>query len=179
MLGICARPAIVALPFWAVITISIEQPAGVVLALIFVGVCRQVPCPAMQPDGGSGTRVRFLTRRECARLMGFPEWFRVDLDFGLASGGGATKKHEAVDGNRFYAQIGNAVCPPIVTALAGPLLDLMNIPRHDSTFAEVSAGRTEHSMEIDCQRSKRKREMERHACAARPECGCSKVFVLG
>ena len=58
--------------------------------------------------------------------MGFPEWFRVDLSFGLA--GGAEKQPAAggaaghVDANRFYAQIGNAVCPPVVTAIAGPLL---------------------------------------------------------
>lgn len=72
-----------------------------------------------------GVRPRFFSRRECARLMGFPEWFRVDLSFGLA--GGAEKEGQAgggghVDANRFYAQIGNAVCPPVVTAIAGPLL---------------------------------------------------------
>jgi hypothetical protein len=106
--------------------------------------------------------------------MGFPEWFRVDLDFGLASGGGASRKHAAVDGNRFYTQIGNAVCPPVVTALAEPLLEEMCILGHE---AGSSTGVREHVV-VDCHSSKRKREIERHACATRPDCGCAQVFVL-
>eukprot|EP01043_Picozoa_sp_COSAG02_P036909 COSAG02_NODE_2736_length_8130_cov_4.458722_4_plen_105_part_00 len=102
--------------------------------------------------------------------MGFPEWFRVDLDFGVASGGGASQKHAAIDGNRFYAQIGNAVCPPVVTALAEPLLKEMRIVGEPSDCPET--------MEVDCHNSKRKREVERHACDTRPTCACAKIFVL-
>jgi len=104
--------------------------------------------------------------------MGFAEWFRVDLDFGVASGGGASQKHASVDGNRFYAQIGNAVCPPVVTALAEPLLKEMRIVGQEATSDFLK------HMEVDCHNSKRKREVERHACSTRPACACAKVFVL-
>lgn len=103
--------------------------------------------------------------------MGFPEWFRVDLDFGVGSGGGASQNHAAVDGNRFYAQIGNAVCPPVVTALAEPLLKAMCIGSQEATTGILD------NMEVDCRSSKRKREVERHTCATRPACACAKVFV--
>ena len=107
--------------------------------------------------------------------MGFPEWFRVDLDFGLATGGKPGKAQGAVDGNRFYAQIGNAVCPPVVTALAEPLLEQMHIEGlRDSP--ELSASRVD-SMMVDGHSSKRKREAERQSCATRPVCGCARVFV--
>ena len=128
----------------------------------------------MHPDGGPGTRVRFFTRRECARLMGFPEWFRVDLDFGVGRAGGATQTQTAIDGNRFYAQIGNAVCPPVVTAIACPLLEEMQIVA-DGSGSQASA---QERTVVDCSNGKRKREVERLPCATRPECGCAKVFVL-
>ncbi|CAE8594511.1 unnamed protein product, partial [Polarella glacialis] len=47
-------------------------------------------------------RPRFFTRRECARLMGFPE----EHVFG--------NQHSA---NRAYRQLGNAVCPPVIRAV--------------------------------------------------------------
>lgn len=52
---------------------------------------------------------RFFTHRECARLMGFPEDFRIDAN---------------VDPNRFYHQIGNAVCPPVVQAIVARFLQV-------------------------------------------------------
>lgn len=53
-------------------------------------------------------RPRFLTARECARLMGFPD------DFTLPPG------HQGRSG--IYKQLGNAVCPPVVRAVAERLL---------------------------------------------------------
>ena len=46
---------------------------------------------------------RFFTKREAARLQGFPECF-------------------ATGGYEFYRQIGNAVTTPVVCALAGALM---------------------------------------------------------
>ncbi len=54
-------------------------------------------------------RPRFWTVRECARLQGFPESFL--LNFPGANEG------------RLYSQLGNAVSPPLVVALAGAVLE--------------------------------------------------------
>jgi|EP01046_Picozoa_sp_COSAG06_P004928 hypothetical protein len=149
--------------------------------------------PDVHPAGGTGTRVRFFTRRECARLMGFPEWFRVDLGFGLAGGGargdrGSAPDDGAVDGNRFYAQIGNAVCPPVVTSLAEPLLEAMGVPldRGDgsgtttcmgASAAAATGAAQANSMSVDGEGGKRKREVEKQPCAERPGCACAGIFV--
>lgn len=57
-------------------------------------------------------RPRFYTRRECARLMGFPEEHR----FGNAN-----------SPNRAYHQLGNAVCPPVVRSIAENMLAALGI----------------------------------------------------
>ena len=46
---------------------------------------------------------RFFTPRECARLQGFPEDFKIDL---------------CANPNRFYFMIGNSVCPLVISAIA-------------------------------------------------------------
>ena len=51
----------------------------------------------------AGANPRFYTPRECARLMGFPEWFVIDDT--------CKSKH------RMYHQLGNAVVPPVVGAI--------------------------------------------------------------
>lgn len=52
-------------------------------------------------------RPRRFSRRECARLQGFPEEF----------------SYEAAEGPRaWYRAIGNAVSPPVVCAIAGAIL---------------------------------------------------------
>jgi len=51
---------------------------------------------------------RFFTKRECARLQGFPDSFQT----------GSTTR----SANRFYHQIGNAVTVPIVCCIAGAVL---------------------------------------------------------
>uniref|UniRef100_A0A7S2M1X4 DNA (cytosine-5-)-methyltransferase n=1 Tax=Zooxanthella nutricula TaxID=1333877 RepID=A0A7S2M1X4_9DINO len=60
-------------------------------------------------DGGE-RRPRFLTPRECARLMGLPEWYRIPGD-----------------GLGFYKQAGNAVCPPVVEAVGERLLAALGL----------------------------------------------------
>jgi len=57
-------------------------------------------------------RPRFLTRRECARLMGFGE----DHDVGNPR-----------CPNRAYHQLGNAVCPPLIAAIAQQLARSLNL----------------------------------------------------
>lgn len=56
-------------------------------------------------------RPRFFTPRECARLQGFPESFRIE-----------GKRNP----NRWYHQCGNAVAPPIVAAIAFQILKVIH-----------------------------------------------------
>ena len=49
-----------------------------------------------------GQNPRFFTQRECARLQGFPETFVIDA---------------CRNDNRFYYQIGNSVCVPVIKAI--------------------------------------------------------------
>lgn len=62
---------------------------------------------------------RRLTPRECARLMGFPESFKIP-----------------VSDNQAYRQFGNAVVPPIVQAIAQSMLESLEkaIPIPSYTF---------------------------------------------
>jgi site-specific DNA-cytosine methylase len=69
------------------------------------------------PGAGEHRPARFYTRREAARLMGFPDWYSVDLSFGLACKRPRGEHKQAQerlspapprDANRFYHQIGNA-----------------------------------------------------------------------
>lgn len=63
-----------------------------------------------QRDGRQGKLPRFLTPRECARLMGFPDSFQIPA------------VHDERGRGRFYHQIGNAVCPPVIQAVGARLL---------------------------------------------------------
>jgi len=58
-----------------------------------------------EADGTPRLRPRFLTPRECTRLMGFPEEFTVP----------AYDNDVAV--SHFYKAIGNAVCPPVIAGI--------------------------------------------------------------
>ena len=92
-----------------------------------------LPHPIAAQRDASGTRAamgaeavcagaRFYTGREAARIMGFPESFMVP--------GYPTREHgsKAYDAYvRFYHQIGNAVCPPVISALAEPILRALEI----------------------------------------------------
>jgi DNA (cytosine-5)-methyltransferase 1 len=62
-------------------------------------------------DGvGPNRRPRFLTPRECARVMGFRDSFAIP------------HRQTALGRSRFYRQIGNAVCPPVIEAVARQIL---------------------------------------------------------
>jgi len=63
-----------------------------------------------EQDGTAREIPRFLTPRECARLMGFPESFPVP------------KPEDEVKRAQFYHQIGNAVCPPVIQSIAERML---------------------------------------------------------
>ena len=71
---------------------------------------------------GVGDGARFFTAREAARLMGFPESFTIPGHPDQARGGKPYERHL-----RFYHQIGNSVCPPVVRAIAEPLLAALEI----------------------------------------------------
>ena len=64
-------------------------------------------------DGVTGRRPRFLTPRECARSMGFPDYFVIP------------EEHTERGRGAFYHQIGNAVCPPVIQAIGQQLLKSM------------------------------------------------------
>lgn len=55
---------------------------------------------------GEGKNPRRLTPRECARLQGYPDSFKI-----------------TVSDTRAYKQFGNSVVVPLVTAIAGELVD--------------------------------------------------------
>lgn len=58
-----------------------------------------------------GRNPRRLTPRECARLMGYPDKYRLD----------------AVSDVQAYRQCGNSVVVPLITAVAQNLIDAMNL----------------------------------------------------
>ena len=75
------------------------------------------PAPAAE-GGGPGAcslRPRFYSPRECARLQGFPHWFRTEP---------AVVRNE----NRVYHQVGNAVSPVMVAAIGGAMMAAMRCP---------------------------------------------------
>ncbi|CAE8645640.1 unnamed protein product [Polarella glacialis] len=77
----------------------------------------------LRPDA---TRPRFYTLRECARLQGFPEYLAV------AGNGALANPHRA------YHQLGNAVCPVIIAAIAAAVLVAVGRPPVSVTHADLS-----------------------------------------
>ena len=95
--------------------------------------------------GAAPRRPRLLTPRECARAQGFPAWFRLPPpppppreetgeDGGDGDGGVARRAYR----KRLYRMFGNAVCPPVVAALAGAVLAAAR-PGGDATAARGEA----------------------------------------
>ena len=68
-----------------------------------------------EKDGTQRELPRFLTPRESARLMGFPEGYRLS-DCGATCG-----EYD------IYRQLGNAVCPPVIQAIAEQMLSAMRM----------------------------------------------------
>ena len=82
---------------------------------------------------------RFYTAREAARIMGFPESFIIP---GHPTHEHGPKAHDAYA--RSYHQIGNAVCPPVVQAVAEPMLKALGVvvqPRAVGTGAVAAKDR--------------------------------------
>jgi site-specific DNA-cytosine methylase len=76
-------------------------------------------------DGeGGNRRPRFLTPRECCRIMGFPEDFAVPPPASSPASptAGQGQGKEALEVARFYRAIGNAVTPPVIAALGSELI---------------------------------------------------------
>ena len=67
------------------------------------GTLRGAEAPSRPP--------RFLSPRECARLMGFPDAFNIPIG----------ERETAA----FYQQIGNAVCPPVIQAIGSEMMRLV------------------------------------------------------
>lgn len=59
---------------------------------------------------------RCYTPRECARLMGFPNRYVLPQKEDIKQGSRAFLKEQ-------YRMLGNAVCPPLVAAISGAILD--------------------------------------------------------
>ena len=76
------------------------------------GDSQLVPSPSPHPP-------RRFSVRECARIMGFPNEFKF-IDARQGQGEMAYRK-------QCYRMLGNAVCPPLVAALAGSVLDAAGV----------------------------------------------------
>ena len=77
-----------------------------------------------EADGTRLTLPRFLTCRECCRIMGFPETFIIPRLV-------VSEKGKPLSGvkseSQFYYQIGNAVCPPVIQAIGLEILHALGI----------------------------------------------------
>jgi site-specific DNA-cytosine methylase len=75
-----------------------------------------------EADGSRRELPRFLTPRESARVMGFPESFTWPQPHARKR----TCQHAFGEGH-IYRQLGNAVCPPVVHAIAEQMLLAMGM----------------------------------------------------
>lgn len=88
------------------------------------------------PEEGDGFQIRrrprFLTPRECCRIMGFPETFAVPSH---DAGGEVAVAH-------WYSGIGNAVVPQAVTAIGAELIKVLGISTCGTSLQNDSSDRT-------------------------------------
>jgi DNA (cytosine-5)-methyltransferase 1 len=91
------------------------------------GESQLVPCKAPHNP-------RRFSMRECARLMGFPNSYQF-LPPAEIQGDMAYRK-------QYYRMFGNAVCPPLIAALAGAVLDCchLSVQDDDGTIDWVRKG---------------------------------------
>ena len=75
-----------------------------------------------EADGSQRKLPRFLSPRECARLMGFPDSFNLGL---------ADEREISAT----YRQLGNAVCPPVVQAVAARVLEALSMGPESGAIA--------------------------------------------
>lgn len=93
------------------------------------------PTMAVSQHESSGHGARFFTAREASRLMGFPESFIIPGHPNRDHGQQALEDYQ-----RYYHQIGNAVCPPVVCAIAQPLLLALGISAETSPDHALAKG---------------------------------------
>ena len=77
--------------------------------------------PGRAPEGVPCVPYRFFTPRECARLQGFPDWFRLGGGSGAPCGDEEPRVAEASQ----YQAVGNAVSPPVVASICRAILDAL------------------------------------------------------
>eukprot|EP00929_Paragymnodinium_shiwhaense_P030088 TRINITY_DN17106_c0_g1_i1.p1 TRINITY_DN17106_c0_g1~~TRINITY_DN17106_c0_g1_i1.p1 ORF type:complete len:823 (+),score=190.67 TRINITY_DN17106_c0_g1_i1:95-2563(+) len=104
-----------------------EQGAGRTLigSYLKFGRADQLVAPVRKASSskkGELSRPRMYTTRECCRLMGFPDWYKVLKE------------------SRTYHELGNAVCPPVVKAIVGCMLKTGAIPDRASESQSGSRG---------------------------------------
>ena len=75
-------------------------------------------------DGVRRVLPRFLTPRECCRIMGFPDSFIIPHETVSKKG---KKTSGAQSESQFYHQIGNAVCPPVVQDICIGMLNVLSL----------------------------------------------------
>lgn len=93
------------------------------------GKCRTIMASYLRSHRFCGQFVRengkhrFMTKREVARAQGFPDSFILD---------------KCNNKNRIFAQLGNAVNPPIICAIACNVLKSLNIPCDEQTPTQMA-----------------------------------------
>lgn len=108
---------------------EILDPEGVANALVVGGMGLERNLLQVKdnfPQSKNKDGVRKLTPRECARLQGFPETFKIP-----------------VSDTQAYKQFGNSVCVPVINAIASSIkLALLNLNKESSVveFDEVGHG---------------------------------------
>lgn len=75
-----------------------------------LGRSDQLVAPPAASKDQAERQPRLFTIRECCRIMGFPEWYNLPSE------------------KRAYHELGNAVCPPVITAIAKQMLATGVIP---------------------------------------------------
>jgi DNA (cytosine-5)-methyltransferase 1 len=97
------------------------------------GHSQLVPASGTNMDTAVSANPRRFTPRECARIMGFPESYVLPEKKREDQGEMARTKE-------LYRMLGNAVCPPMIAAIAGAVLDRA-IPQDTHTTDWVERGR--------------------------------------
>jgi len=116
--GVCDPPA-----WWRSVSLSPGAPVPTLTSSYHAELRRGFTTKLVLAEHGGALRdgsaaaegrlPRLLTPRECARCMGFPEAFRIP---------GECDPDPRQGRVHFYSQAGNAVCPPVIAAVAAELL---------------------------------------------------------
>ena len=96
-----------------------------------------------EADGTRRAVPRFLTKRECAALMGFPPTFVLPEPRRATREAGVFGEHE------IYRQLGNAVCPPVIEAIGRCLLPAAGLPTLGSPTPSEAGAVSNNSKEAE------------------------------